>query len=197
MWPALLLVVLSQSPAYPSDAPRPTCLSQYGQTVCGYGCVANYGQVKCAQTPRGVCKAEYGEVTCWDPPGAAQGGGFRGGPPPTRPGTCRSAYGRTECGFDCVANYGQLKCAQTAQGACKAEYGQVVCWDPPEAWPGAPKAECLSNYGVTVCGYGCVANYGQVRCAQSPQGVCQAASGEIRCWEPGQGQGGHRRHHRD
>jgi hypothetical protein len=48
--------------------PRARCKSSHGAIACGYGCVAAHGQVKCAQTPHGVCKAAYGKITCWDPP---------------------------------------------------------------------------------------------------------------------------------
>src|SRR6185436_17601218 len=84
---------------------------------------------------------------------------------------CLSNYGQTVCGYDCTANYGQVKCARTPAGACMAQYGKVVCWDP--AYYGRyapPKAQCLANYGQIACGYSCVANYGMVRCAQTPNG---------------------------
>jgi hypothetical protein len=47
-----------------------------------------------------------------------------------------------------------------------------------------PKAECLSAYGETKCGYNCKAAYGEIRCADWPGGVCQAAYGEIVCGPP-------------
>ena len=49
------------------DQEKATCTSAYGQTACGYDCKAAYGEVKCAQTPRGTCVAQYGEITCFDP----------------------------------------------------------------------------------------------------------------------------------
>lgn len=175
MSPALLLsLIVAQSPAYPYS-PQAQCLSNYGQTVCGFGCVANYGQIKCAQTPGGVCKAEYGRITCWDPPAWAPG---------VPVAQCLSNYGQTACGYGCVANYGRVKCAQTPAGVCKAEYGQITCWDPQVWVPGAPAAQCVSNYGKTVCGFGCVADYGQVQCAQTPWGRCEARGGRVTCWEP-------------
>ncbi|MBK9073082.1 MAG: hypothetical protein IPL79_19100 [Myxococcales bacterium] len=152
-----------------------------------------------------------------------------------RPAGCYAAYGQTACGYDCTAGYGQLKCAQTPTGTCTAAYGSVTCWDPAPAKASRRRSEhggrerrgrdhepagvhdaptCLSNYGQTACGYGCVAQYGrvqcattpgaqciaqygqiacgygcvaqygQVRCAQGPHGQCHAASGSISCFDP-------------
>ena len=47
-----------------------------------------------------------------------------------------------------------------------------------------PKAECVSAYGETKCGYNCQAAYGEIRCADWPGGVCQAAYGDIACGPP-------------
>lgn len=47
-----------------------------------------------------------------------------------------------------------------------------------------PKAQCLSAYGETKCGYHCLAAYGEVKCAEWPGGACQAAYGEIACGPP-------------
>jgi hypothetical protein len=45
----------------------------------------------------------------------------------------------------------------------------------PEPRGPKPPAECKSAYGQTECGYGCVAAYGEVKCAKTPEGRCQAA----------------------
>lgn len=49
--------------------------------------------------------------------------------------------------------------------------------------PTAPveKEECLSNYGITECGYGCIANYGKVKCGKKPGMKCAAAFGKVEC----------------
>lgn len=47
-----------------------------------------------------------------------------------------------------------------------------------------PKAQCLSAYGETKCGYSCVAAYGEIKCADWPGGTCKAAYGEIVCGPP-------------
>jgi hypothetical protein len=96
---------------------------------------------------------------------------------------CVSAYGVTACGYQCTADYGEVRCARTPAGACLAEYGQVQCWDPPRYWRGMPAAQCTAAYGTIACGYDCVAAYGEVRCAHTPDGVCEAAYGAIQCSE--------------
>jgi hypothetical protein len=99
---------------------------------------------------------------------------------------CRTAYGATACGYHCEAAYGQVRCARTAAGVCAAAYGQVTCWDPPRSSrrERGARAQCLPAYGTVACGYGCVAAYGEVRCAATPQGTCSAAYGQVTCWDP-------------
>ncbi|MCL2325028.1 MAG: hypothetical protein FWC40_00785 [Proteobacteria bacterium] len=104
-----------------ASAQERQCITNYGQTACGYHCVANYGQVKCANTPSGACKANYGQIFCtyfnarraWNWPRAS----------------CLTNYGTGDCGYDCKANYGQVKCAKTPNGVCVANYGKVECYD--------------------------------------------------------------------
>ncbi|MCE9579217.1 MAG: hypothetical protein K8W52_39200 [Deltaproteobacteria bacterium] len=113
------------------------------------------------------------------------------GYPPPQPSyapqrECKSEYGTTVCGYHCVASYGQVRCADSPMGACAASYGNITCWSPSTDVRRAyresgPAAQCVSEYGTTACGYGCAASYGEVRCAETPQGVCQAAYGQITC----------------
>jgi hypothetical protein len=116
-FPTTLLVALLLS------APAKECKSAFGKTACGYHCIANFGQVKCAQTPQGACKAQFGQVVCWDPPKSARRGN-------QEQAECKAQFGKIACGYDCVANFGQVKCAQTPEGICKAHAGKVECWDP-------------------------------------------------------------------
>ena len=44
--------------------------------------------------------------------------------------------------------------------------------------------ECVRSYGQTACGYHCESGYGMVECAKTPQGVCYAAYGQVKCWDP-------------
>jgi len=101
---------------------------------------------------------------------------------------CKSGFGTTQCGYHCVAAFGQVRCASSPMGACLAAYGNVVCWDPPMAMgrhrQAGPAAQCLAAYGAIACGYRCVSAYGRVRCASSPMGNCLAAYGEVACWDP-------------
>lgn len=103
--------------------PRQECKSAYGTTACGYGCVAAYGEVKCASQPGGTCRAAYGQVSCWEPRAQQRPYGYV----VTQPSECKSAYGTTACGYGCVAAYGEVKCASQPGGVCEAAYGQVTC----------------------------------------------------------------------
>ncbi|MFN5862799.1 MAG: hypothetical protein ACK451_12615, partial [Pseudanabaena sp.] len=47
-----------------------------------------------------------------------------------------------------------------------------------------PKAQCVSAYGTTKCGYSCVAAYGDIKCADWVGGSCEAAYGKIVCGPP-------------
>jgi hypothetical protein len=159
---------------------RPECKTVSGVTACGFHCEARFGQVKCAQTPDGSCAARDGQITCWDGPLASQ-------PNPNfvaKP-ECKTAYGKTRCGFSCVAAYGEIACANTPQGACLAAYGKLECWDPPRCtqglWPPPEKSGCTAAYGNLRCGYGCIAAYGQLKCAQTPGHTCGAAYGTVVC----------------
>lgn len=104
------------------QVPAAQCLTQYGQTACGYGCVAAYGQVRCAPEPGGACLAAYGRVECsrasYPAPSGAQA-------------ECISAYGQVACGYGCVAAYGVARCSVVPGGVCQARYGSVQCVEPP------------------------------------------------------------------
>lgn len=128
----LLLTTLATHPGGGGHQPWhsfPTyqCLSAYGETACGFSCTSGYGDLKCAQTPLGVCHSAYGEVVCWDPPRWL---GYH--LPPGMPrASCISAYGDIACGFRCQAAFGEVACAQTPWGTCTVSYGDLICADPP------------------------------------------------------------------
>lgn len=186
---------------YHGAIPQMQCKAAFGDVACGYDCKSGFGEVRCAEAPDGKCEAAYGKVTCWSPDPRARPHDHPYGPgyidpvwvdPAPHPGhergpkaTCRSAFGTTACGFDCVAAFGQVKCAESPWGACKAAFGEIVCADPP-AWArrGRPvKVQCEAAFGKIACGYGCVSAFGDIRCAKSPRGTCQAAYGDIVCSE--------------
>jgi hypothetical protein len=99
---------------------------------------------------------------------------------------CATAFGRTACGYSCLTAYGTVRCAQTPEGVCAAAGGTVLCWDPPpyvRRHYGAdlPRPECTTDYGLVACGFHCASGYGNVQCANSPAGACDAAYGQIVC----------------
>ena len=164
----------------------PNCLTSEGRTACGFHCLASSGEVRCSQTANGVCVAGAGTVACWDPPPLLRSVFFLERIPRAH---CVISAGQIACGYQCVANYDRVQCAQTPFGACKANEGQLVCWDPPvqviSTYLEATRpAVCVSNYGKVACGYGCVANYGVVRCAKTPEGFCRAERDLVFCWDP-------------
>lgn len=172
----LVVVALTQVPAQ-------QCVSEYGQTKCGYACTAGSGHVKCASTWLGACVAAYGKVVCWDPSAEVLQSVSRR----TASAQCLAQYGKIACGWSCAAGYGDVKCAATPVGACLADNGKVVCSDGVVGGRGrfreVPQQQCVSAFGKTACGWGCVADYGQVKCATRPGGVCQAAYGKVTCSE--------------
>jgi hypothetical protein len=143
------------------------------------------GQVRCSQTPEGVCSVSSGIVACWDPP-AVMRTVFDGRPPA---GHCVTNYGQTACGYVCETNSDRAQCAQTPFGVCGNIEGRIACWDPPAAVILArrvktPAAECLASSGKVACGYHCIAFEGTVRCAQTPEGTCRVEQGKVICWDP-------------
>jgi len=169
---------------FPFRAPRPQCIASAGQVACGYGCIANYDRVACAQTPFGACKANEGRLVCSDPPGPIIGiEGVR-----TPPVTCISNYGKVACGYACVANFGVAKCAKTPSGFCRAERDQVFCWDAPLpsmgfAFDVASEQGCMTSTSGSACGYACLATARESRCASSRDQVCRATDGKVECLE--------------
>jgi len=182
---AALVFSLHDVRALEPGAPDPQCLHSWGKTACGYACRASDSQVRCAQTPQGVCNVGSGIVACWDPPPLVKAVLGRHAPRPS----CVTSFGQTACGYHCVANYDQVQCSQTPFGACRANDGKVACWDPPAAVLAShrattPKASCESAYGKVGCGYHCIANHGVVRCAETPDGTCRAERDTVFCWDP-------------
>ena len=162
----------------------PDCLTSSGKTACGYHCKASEGQSRCAQSPEGVCTIGSGMVICWDPPPLLRKI-VEDVPAPT----CVTSGGQTACGYGCISNYDRVQCAQTPFGACLANEGKLVCWDPPATVLLArkdktPSASCIANYGDVACGYHCIANNGQVRCVDTPQGICRSERDSLLCWDP-------------
>jgi len=179
------LITAIVPPASAAPGAAPDCVTHAGRTACGHNCVYGNGQVRCSQTPQGTCSFSQGMAACWDPPPMLK---FVMGDRVPRPG-CIVASGQAACGYHCAMNYGRVQCAQTPFGACRANEGHVVCWDPPgpviaSMGTRTPNASCLAQYGKVACGYSCNAYDGEVRCAQTPQGTCSVQSGTLICWDP-------------
>ncbi len=165
---------------------RPSCVRVGDTEVCGYDCRQDSSnRVACAQTPEGRCTAETGRVTCWDPSPLL----LAVWPGPLPPAECKSDYARVACGYHCASGLGQVACAQSPAGVCRAFYGGVTCWDPPlplvyASGAGLPPPECREGHGKVACGYHCKVGLNGVRCAQTPDGFCHRDLGGVVCWDP-------------
>lgn len=178
------LVILALG-AGAGDASAAECITSDGKTACGYHCVSAEGQVRCSQTPEGVCSVSSGIVACWDPPAVLR----RVFPQGVPTATCVTTYGQMACGYVCDTTSDRALCSQTPFGACGEVEGRIACWDPPAAVVLAkqkktPIPTCLVDSGKIACGYGCVAHDGVVRCAETPDGGCRVEQGKIICWDP-------------
>lgn len=40
---------------------------------------------------------------------------------------CKTAYGKTACGYDCTVAFGDVKCAGSPGGRCKVAFGEITC----------------------------------------------------------------------
>jgi hypothetical protein len=56
------------------------------------------------------------------------------------PKECREEYGQKVCGHNCVAEYGQVKCASRPDHNCVAAFGQIKCGK-----------NCRQEYGQIKC----------------------------------------------
>jgi hypothetical protein len=126
-----------------SDASAAECLTSSGKTACGFHCVAANGDVRCSQTPEGVCSTGSGVVVCWDPPPVLRR--VFGERVPAA--SCVTTLYQTACGYSCETSNDRAQCAQTPFGECQVSDGRS-CWDhPPRARQTAAHsvAECISS----------------------------------------------------
>jgi hypothetical protein len=183
---SLLALALSLLPA------APTCLTNYGYTACGYGCLAAHGAVACAATPSGICTATSDAsispgVVCWDPPEWVRAHYGDKVPAPV----CASRGGKTACGYHRVTHGSDVECAASPDGICRASSRGITCWDPPVSSYCAdsrplPRPQCILVDGHIACGYACEARGGRMACAASPGGRCTVLPGQILCMDPPQ-----------
>jgi hypothetical protein len=98
---------------------------------------------------------------------------------------CKTAFGKTACGFHCTAGFGDVQCSETDAGACIAAFGRVLCWDAPHRYRRLARemdpVQCVAAYGDLACGYGCTSGFGEVKCSPRPGGSCMAADGHVTC----------------
>ncbi len=167
------------------NPPPLQCLGPVDEQVCGYTCERNFSTTRCTRTPHGRCISAGDKVLCWDPSPALIAVLGDDVPAPQ----CIANFGDVACGYGCVAGAGQVQCAQTPYGVCAFNFGKLVCFDPPlqalslvEGEP--PPSQCLSGFEQLACGYGCAANFGHVKCAQTPVGRCVAQGGQVVCVDP-------------
>ncbi|MBU8899105.1 hypothetical protein DRW03_28195 [Corallococcus sp. H22C18031201] len=171
--------------AYGTALPEPECKTLDGVVACGYGCATEFGKVKCASTPAGLCKARNGDITCFDPPAAVFAVYGKEAPK----AECRSNGMQSACGYNCVSAPEGVRCAKTPAGVCKAQNGTVTCFDPTPAalcaWGrGIPAPTCRISESGPVCGYTCTVAFSKVACAATPAGVCKVFDSEVYCFDP-------------
>ncbi|RKH18339.1 hypothetical protein D7Y13_38585 [Corallococcus praedator] len=171
--------------AYGAALPESECKTIDGVVGCGYSCVTDFGKVKCARTPAGVCKSQSGNVTCFDPPAAV----FAVYGKQVPRAQCVSNGLQMACGFNCVNASEGVRCAKTPVGVCKAQNGSLTCFDPTPAalcaWgKGLPTPQCKLSETGPVCGFNCTTAYGKVACAGTPAGICKVFDSEVYCFDP-------------
>jgi hypothetical protein len=170
---------------YGSSLPEPECKALDGQSACGYRCAADFGDVKCARTPKGVCQARSGKVTCFDPPPVVYASWGAATPSPE----CKAQGQQVACGYGCVSGAEGLACARTPAGVCRSQAGRVSCFDPAPAAICAlgrdlPPQQCKASDGGAVCGYNCTTAFSRSACARTPQGLCKVADAQVTCFDP-------------
>ncbi len=178
-----LLLLLSQKPV---STPAAECRTSGLNVACGFHCRAELDEVKCAQTPQGLCTRLERQLVCWDPPDEVR---FHGTETLGRP-QCKSKYRDVACGYSCLTSPNHLACAQTPFGVCATRFDRVVCWDPapavlhhstPDELRGAT---CLQTDTMFACGWSCLRSFQDVACAQTPRGKCRVVEGRLACFDP-------------
>ncbi|WP_370459105.1 hypothetical protein [Aggregicoccus sp. 17bor-14] len=170
---------------YGASLPEPECKGLEGQAACGYHCAADFGDVKCARTPKGVCQARSGKVTCFDPPPVV----YASWGSATPAAECRAYGQKLACGYGCVSGTEGVACAATPAGVCRSEAGRVLCFDPaPSAicalGRSLPPQQCRSSDGQAVCGYACTSAFSRAACARTPYGLCKVSDAQVTCFDP-------------
>lgn len=164
------------------------CVTNYGQTACGYHCIAAHGHVECARTSAGICGTTSTNVYCWDPPDWVRALYSRAEERVPRP-SCVVRSGNIACGFGCTAQDSRVACATSPEGVCRSTGREILCWDPdPSTYCSDAvsllRPECITLDGAIACGYQCFTRNGQLACAKTPDGRCFASGDGIACTDP-------------
>jgi hypothetical protein len=168
---------------------QPKCVSSQDVTACGYQCVTAMKTAACAKAPQGVCASTGFQVACYDPSPDVRW--LLANDPDVERPSCISSTHAVACGFHCMRQGSAVKCAQTPEGACHANQTGFVCWDPPEPvrWRMLQQgnisyAGCISFLDHIECGYHCTAVGTTLKCAVSPQGMCETHFTQVSCFDP-------------
>jgi hypothetical protein len=165
--------------------PPVSCLFVNGKTACGYSCKTSVDDVRCASTPYGTCGMFHGKVYCFDPPLSA----IHHPPDAGLRPECKGIGDEAACGFNCLVAKGKVACARTPYGECREYLGELKCWDPPESvihelGSETPRPTCLTASTAIECGYDCISNRAEVRCAATPRGRCEKNDFRLECFDP-------------
>lgn len=111
-----------------TEAGAVECLTSSGVTACGFHCISAESQVRCAQTPDGVCSSSSGVVACWDPPIDTPAVAYD----PAAERACLAGSDGRVCGFRCLATARATGCGAERRDVCRVdgESRRVVCASP-------------------------------------------------------------------
>ncbi|HEX8822287.1 MAG TPA: hypothetical protein VF794_20340 [Archangium sp.] len=170
---------------YGDALPEPECKTIDGQVACGYQCATQFGKVKCARTPAGMCAGRSDEIVCFDPPPEVYAVYGRDTPK----AECRGNGPELACGYKCTLGAGKVACSKTPLGVCRSDGLRLTCFDPPAhafcAWgKSLPPLQCQLSDNQPVCGYGCTKAYSKVACSATPKGMCKVFDSEVFCFDP-------------
>jgi len=165
--------------------PPTSCVFANGKTACGYSCQTSSRGARCTSTPYGTCGMFHDEVYCIDPPVVAI---YHPPDEGLRP-ECKAIGTEVACGFNCLVAQGKVVCMRTPYGTCQEHFGELKCWDPPESvihefGAELPRPTCLTASTAIACGYDCVSNRTEVKCAATPRGRCEKNDFRLQCFDP-------------
>ena len=90
--------------------PKRQCITgDFGQQVCGYGCLKTFRNVKCGAKPGMRCvKNDFGQIACGfqciSTPRAVKCSQYR------RHNCVKDSFGNARCGLNCRIDFGKIRC---------------------------------------------------------------------------------------